>query len=81
MSNAPLPDWTEHVLRCPLTGERLQLRDDRLVKSDGTKIAQIEQGIVRFAVCAADQSINFYRDADGAHFHERAAVPFAEVPA
>jgi SAM-dependent methyltransferase len=55
----------------------LVLHDDRLFRRDGTKVAHIEQGIIRFPIPSPDDSIAFYRNVGGSHFYERAAVPFA----
>jgi SAM-dependent methyltransferase len=77
MTGIQPPPWTGEVLRCPGTAERLELRDSRLVRRDGAEVAIVEQGIVRFPVPSPDDSIAFYRKLGGAHFHERAAVPFA----
>jgi hypothetical protein len=65
------------VLRCPNTGGQLELYEDRILNSDRTEVARVEQGIARFPVRSPDDSITHYRKLGGAHFHERALVPFA----
>jgi SAM-dependent methyltransferase len=55
----------------------MQIREDRLVRSNGTVVAKIEHGIIRFPVSTSDASIDFYRSVGGAHFHERSIIPFA----
>lgn len=55
----------------------MQTQDSRLLRGDGTEVARVVQGIVRFPVSATDDSIEFYRSVGGAHFHERSTVPFA----
>jgi hypothetical protein len=77
MNKTDLPQWAEDILRCPTTGERLHVGDDGLVRRDGVEVARVEQGVVRFPISSPDDNIAFYRNLGGAHFHERAAVPFA----
>jgi SAM-dependent methyltransferase len=77
MIDTALPLWAVQILRCPRTGTRLQVQEEHLRTTEGAEVARIEQGVVRFPVHSADDSIAFYREVGGTHFHERSAVPFA----
>lgn len=74
---ASLPDWALAILRAP-GGGPLRLAPGGLLQDGaGRPCGRIDQGVARFTLEAADDSIAFYREVGGAHFHERAAVPFA----
>ena len=77
MESVGLPSWTSEVLCCPATRGRLELRENSLMRDDGTAVAYVDQGVIRLPVSTTDQSIKFYRNVGGAHFHERSAIPFA----
>jgi SAM-dependent methyltransferase len=72
-----LPPWALEILRCPTTGERLRVDQNRLLRSDGSQTGLVDGGIVRFPIGSPDPSIAFYSQAGGARFHERAVEPFA----
>jgi SAM-dependent methyltransferase len=77
MESVGLPPWTSEVLCCPATRRKLEVRDNRLVRDDGTTVAHVDHGVIRLPVSIADPSITFYRNVGGSHFHERSVVPFA----
>jgi SAM-dependent methyltransferase len=77
MSTDRLPSWAAPLLRCPRHGGPALLEHERLVSASGTEVGRVERGILRIPVEHADEGIAFYRKVGGAHFHERAAVPFA----
>jgi SAM-dependent methyltransferase len=77
MESVGLPSWTSEVLCCPATRKQLELRDNKLMREDGATVAHVDQGVIRLPVSIADQSVTFYRNVGGPHFHERSAIPFA----
>jgi ubiquinone/menaquinone biosynthesis C-methylase UbiE len=74
---ASLPGWASDVLAAPGTSHYLRIQADRLIDPAGKTVGTVGEGVVRFPVATADASISFYREADGAHFHERADVAYA----
>lgn len=76
MVYSDLPTWTDDILRRAGSDEPLNAFEGRLVARDGTTVAEVEEGIVRLPF-TADQSVEFYRKVGGAHFYERATIPFA----
>src|SRR6185312_10865307 len=58
-------------------GGAVHQQGDRLLSVTGDEIGRIEDGILRIPVASVDEGIAFYRKLGGAHFHERAAMPFA----
>jgi SAM-dependent methyltransferase len=70
-----LPVWAREILRSP-GGDPVSIEGDRLI-GRGTEVGKIESGIVRILVDDPDPSITYYRAIGGAHFYERASVPFA----
>ena len=77
MASAELPPWALDLLRSPSNLQPLGLHEGRLVTPDGTRAGTLVDGVVCFPVGQPDGSIAFYREAGGAHFHERAAVAYA----
>lgn len=77
MKESQIAPWASDIVRCPNTQDRLDLRDIRMIRSDGTTVARVEHGILRFSIPSPGDSIQFYRNVGGAHFHERAVIPFA----
>jgi SAM-dependent methyltransferase len=77
MNTEGLPPWAVSILRDPRTGDAVRLERDRLVSTRGAEIGRVENGVLRIPVERPDEGIAFYRKVGGAHFHERAAVPFA----
>jgi SAM-dependent methyltransferase len=77
MKSHDLPRWALEILRCPTTGERLRVDQNRLLRSDGSQAGLVDGGVVRFPIDSPDPSIAFYGRAGGARFHERAVEPFA----
>jgi SAM-dependent methyltransferase len=77
MESVGLPSWTSEVLCCPATRGQLELRNNSLMRDDGTTLAYIDRGVIRLPVSIADPSITFYRSVGGSHFHERSLIPFA----
>jgi SAM-dependent methyltransferase len=73
----PVPAWAWELLRSPHTFEPLHPAGDRLVLSDGREVGRVEAGIVRMPIATPDDNIGIYKSLGGAHFWERAAVPFA----
>jgi SAM-dependent methyltransferase len=73
----PLPNWALPVLATPGGEGPLTLRDSTLLDAGGNAVAQIVDGIVRFALPKGDPSIKFYEAAGGAQFHERSRVAYA----
>jgi SAM-dependent methyltransferase len=76
-ATASLPPWAYEFLVSAQA--RLPLSEDqrRLIGSDGQVAGTIVEGVACFPISTPDRSIEFYRDVGGAHFHERAAVPYA----
>ena len=72
-----LPPWVYDLLISPRTGSRLREDNGRLIATDGEVAGNIVDSIACFPIATTDRSIEFYRDVGGAHFHERAAVPYA----
>ena len=72
-----LPPWVYDLLISPRTGSRLREDNGRLIATDGEVAGNIADSIACFPIATTDRSIEFYRDVGGAHFHERAAVPYA----
>ena len=71
-----IPSWAWAVLASP--GSRKPLRSPNdLFDRSGRTIGRIDNGVLRFALADNDPSIAYYRDIGGAHFHERAAAPYA----
>ncbi|HXZ03113.1 MAG TPA: methyltransferase domain-containing protein [Stellaceae bacterium] len=74
---ADLPLWALEILRCPQTDQALTLRDNRLVRQDGSDVGLVESGIVRMPMTKEDDNIRIYKRLGGAHFWERAKIPYA----
>ena len=70
-----VPEWAWEVLACP-GGGPLRCEGSILWAAD-QPVGQIDKGILRFNAIHADPSTEYYRTIGGAHFHERAAVPYA----
>jgi SAM-dependent methyltransferase len=77
MNTEGLPPWAVSILRDPRSGDAVRLERDRLVSTRGAEMGRVENGVLRIPVERPDEGIAFYRKIGGAHFHERAAVPFA----
>jgi ubiquinone/menaquinone biosynthesis C-methylase UbiE len=76
-ASAELPRWAHEILVSPKTQLPLVEQQGRLMESDGGVAATIVEGIACFPISTPDPSIKFYRSLGGAHFHERATVPYA----
>ena len=72
-----LPLWAYEILMSPQTRSPLTEQQGRLIAPDGEVAGTIVEGIACFPIPISDRSIEFYRDVGGAHFHERAAVPYS----
>ncbi len=51
-------DWLLSLVRCPRTGQRLVLRDGRMVTEDGTLAYRVEDGI---PVLLAEEAVEVAR--------------------
>jgi ubiquinone/menaquinone biosynthesis C-methylase UbiE len=70
-----ISEWAWEVLASPGGGP---LRcDGGILRATDQPVGRIEQGILRFNMPSGDPSTEYYRTIGGAHFHERAAVPYA----
>ena len=72
-----LPSWAFDLLASP--GKLLPVKQlgDRLIASDGEAVGSIVDGVACFPTKTGDSSIEFYREVGGAHFFERASVPYS----
>jgi ubiquinone/menaquinone biosynthesis C-methylase UbiE len=72
-----LPPWAREILMSPQTRLPLGEERGRLIASDGEVAGTVIDGVACFPISTPDRSIEFYRDVGGAHFHERAIVPYS----
>jgi SAM-dependent methyltransferase len=77
LATAALPRWAHEILVSPQTQVPLVEEQGRLMTSDGEVAATIVEGVACFPISMPDRSIEFYRGVGGAHFHERATMPYA----
>jgi ubiquinone/menaquinone biosynthesis C-methylase UbiE len=70
-----IPEWAWEVLASPVCVPLR--REGRLLWAADQPIGRIDRGILRFNIPTGDPSTEYYRTMGGAHFHERAAVPYA----
>jgi ubiquinone/menaquinone biosynthesis C-methylase UbiE len=70
-----IPEWAWEVLASRVCGPLR--REGRLLWAGDQLIGRIDRGILRFNISSGDPSTGYYRTMGGAHFHERAAVPYA----
>jgi SAM-dependent methyltransferase len=77
MSNSGLPSWSDGLLQCPLTGDRLCFYAGLARNGSGLEVGRIEDGMLRVPIHSTNDGIRVYRAVGGAHFHERTDVAFA----
>jgi SAM-dependent methyltransferase len=65
------------ILAAPGGGAHLLVDGDNLSTADGSRVARIVDGVVCCSIRTDDPSIEFYRAAGGAQFHERSKVTYA----
>jgi SAM-dependent methyltransferase len=72
-----LPPWAFDLLVSPRGKQPLREADGKLIAPSGEVVGNIVDSVACFPIATIDRSIEFYREGGGAHFHERAAVPYA----
>jgi SAM-dependent methyltransferase len=70
-----IPEWAWEVLASP-GGGPLHC-EHGILRTDDQPIGRITKGILHFDMVREDPSTEYYRTIGGAHFHERASVPYA----